>query len=473
MTGNSPRDKSAKHTRGLGQLTLVEHALCPLGTATDLNAPIIHRNQFKFVDPAGKRQTSTAVVTAPFGLRPSDEFFLWSLLGLTFSQPEPSPEFRATPHFILKQLGCVNARSNRGGSAYRGFRDALRRLAAVNYWSDAFYDPSRREHRETSFGFLSYSLPLDPASSRVWRIVWDPLFFEFCQGAAGCLAFDLTIYRQLDPAARRLYLFLAKLFWRREWTHWMDVKTLAVDVLGFSPTIALRNLKQKVKRAILRLGAHNIVHVTREAETKQLFVDRDDGGCILRLRRGPSFRRISARTDLESLAALSIYEPLRSIGLDDKTIAWVARNFGHNLVQQWADITLAAKERQGMRFFKNSPQAYFMDNLRQAAEAGRTPPDWWWDCKREEEQRSTAPTAERLFAQLGLTSRKPDLSGADADRAFVAYLQGEGRAAFEIQLRQVFDELCRGGTAPEQAQRIATHQCVQHFRQRFNVASCR
>jgi hypothetical protein len=464
MKAIARKQQSARIPKGLGQLTLVEHALCPLDCST---AAFVHRSSFNFVDSIGKRQAALATVAAPFGLLPGDEFFLWGLLGLTFAGPEPSPELYATPHFILRHLGCIDARSDRGGSAYRGFRDALRRLAAVNYHCDGFYDPLRQEHREASFGFLSYSLPIDPASSRAWRIIWDPLFFEYCSGARACLAFDVAVYRQLDPAARRLYLFLAKIFWRREWTHWIDLRTLAVNVLGFSPTIALRNLKQKIKRAVLRLSEYGVVHVPQSLETRQLFVDRDDGGSALRLRRAASFRRVSARVDVESLRSLPVFEPLRSIGLDEKMIGWVAKHYRHSLVQQWADITLAAKERHGSGFFKKSPQAYFMDNLREAAENGRTPPDWWWACKREEEQRMASPVAKKLAEELERFADRRETTGPKTETAFLDFLRGPGRAEFDALLRQTFADFRQGGTPPQQAQERATTVCVEHLRRRF------
>ncbi len=449
---------------GLGQLTLVEHALCPLDCSIGAD---VHRSQFSFAGADRKRRTAIATVAAPFGLLPGDEFFLWGLLGLSFAQPEATPDLYATPHFILRQLGCIDAGSDRGGSAYRGFRDSLKRLAAASYYCDSFYDPIRQEHREVSFGFLSYSLPIDPGSSRAWRIVWDPLFFEYCRGARACLGFDLSVYRRLDPAARRLYLFLAKIFWRREWTHWIDARALAVNVLGFSETVAMRNLKQKVKRAVLRLGEHDLVHVSQTVDTRELFLDRDGGGSALRLRRGPAFRKESPRVDMESVRSLPIFEPLRSIGLDEKTIGWIAKNYRHSLIQQWADITLAAKERQGPRFFKKSTPAYFIDNLREAAENGRTPPDWWWACKREEEQRITAPVANKFIEQVQRLADCSERTEGSRESAFLDFLRGPGRAEFDALLRQTFADFRQGGIPAEQAHQRATEICVAHLRRRF------
>ena len=92
----------------------------------------------------------------------------------------------------------------------------------MTYINDHFYDPVRGEHRDVAFGFFSYSLPVDPASSRAWRFVWDPIFFEFCQAARGSLVFDLKPTVSLDVASRRLFLLLKKIFWRN--THLPGVR---------------------------------------------------------------------------------------------------------------------------------------------------------------------------------------------------------------------------------------------------------
>ncbi len=43
------------------------------------------------------------------GLIPSDELYLWGILGLALAGKDPSNEFYATPYWILRQLGRVSA----------------------------------------------------------------------------------------------------------------------------------------------------------------------------------------------------------------------------------------------------------------------------------------------------------------------------------------------------------------------------
>src|SRR5262249_59266424 len=103
------------------------------------------------------------------------------------------------------------------------------------------------------------------------------------------------------------------------------------------------------------------------------------------------------------------------------------RKYKPQVIQVWADITLAAMERPP-GFFKVSPQAYFMDNVEQASRGTRTPPDWWYEHRKEEERR-----------EFEAKRRTLDLAGGpgDEERAFEDYLKGEGRAAFAELLERL------------------------------------
>lgn len=320
---------------GIGQLTLVEHALCPLNSRVSLVE-----------------------------------------LALTLSEPEPEIEFCATPHFCLRKLGVIDQFAKRGGRQYRQFTQAIERLSLVRYRNDKFYDPLRGEHRRVSFGFFSYSLPLDPQSNRAWRFAWDPIFFPMVQATGGHLRFDLSIYRTLDPASRRMLLLVSKLFHRRA-TASLDLQLLAVEVLGFSPTMAIRNLKAKVGTCARRLTELGVLADWRCERTKR-------GNYMAVLHRGAAFDHIGGSRDRGEPNDCSVADLLRTIGLDERTIRRLLRQYPIRLLQQWADITLAAIERHGKAFFTRSPQAYFVDNLQHAASGRRSPPDWWHQLRRSE-----------------------------------------------------------------------------------------
>ena len=205
----------------------------------------------------------------PLGLSPKDEFFLWGLLAMTLADPESDGEFHATRHYCLRRLGLIDAKARRGGRQYRDFTAAIERLACVRYQCDKFYDPIRAEHRRVVFGFFSYSLPLDDESSRAWRFAWDPIFFEFVRAAGGALRFNLKVYRQLDVASRRLYLFLTKLFFRQSVTSRLDVNEVAEQILGVAPSVSLRDKKAKLQRCIDQLTRHDVIQTRRDHPSRQ------------------------------------------------------------------------------------------------------------------------------------------------------------------------------------------------------------
>ena len=131
--------RAAVHNRrriirqGIGQLSLVEHALCPLDSRSISNVALFHESYYHFTDRSGHRRKARVRVTCPLGLTPVDEFYLWGLLSLTLSQAESTPEFHATPHYCLRQLGVIDQHARRGGRQYEQFAKSLERLAAVTY----------------------------------------------------------------------------------------------------------------------------------------------------------------------------------------------------------------------------------------------------------------------------------------------------------------------------------------------------
>jgi hypothetical protein len=129
---------------GLAQLSLVEHALCPLDPALSLRPGSIHAVSYHFADSHRHRRTAHASVACPFGLSANDELYLYGLLALHFAQSEPGLDFYATPHYCLRNLGIVEPSAEQG-KRYAIFREAVRRLAGVVYQNDNFYDPIRGE----------------------------------------------------------------------------------------------------------------------------------------------------------------------------------------------------------------------------------------------------------------------------------------------------------------------------------------
>lgn len=340
---------------GFGQLSLIEHALCPLDRQMSLAENLVHRAEYRYSDAKRIRRTAKARVFCPLGLSASDELYLWGLMALTLSQPEDRNDLVATPHWCLKQLGIVDTGSNRGGEQYRLFRDALRRLSVSSYICNAFYDPVRSEHREVSFHFFSYSLPIDLASSRAWKISWDSTFLELAKHGASHLRFDLELYRQLDPASRRLFLFVSKIFYRRAVLPQFDLRYLAVEVLGFSSRVATRDLRMKVSRSLKRLDEAGVVSdsdVTRVAKSHY----------VVNARRGMYFNR-SSDSDPRRQELQPVLESLVDLGFDMAAARGLIRRYPIRLLEEWTDITQAKVERHGLKSFRKSPMAYLVDSV--------------------------------------------------------------------------------------------------------------
>jgi hypothetical protein len=380
------------------------------------------------------------------GLSANDEFYLWGLLALAFSQPQPEIEFHATPHYCLRQLGVIDQHDRRGGRQYRQFSAALERLSAVRYQNQAFYDPVRAEHRRVSFGLFSYSLPLDVESSRAWRIVWDPLFFEHVSVIGGNLRFDMEVYRKLDPASRRLFLLLSKVFRRRTKTPTFDLRHLGVQVLGFASTVATRDLKAKVSRCIKRLTELDIVS---HEEPKQIFVRKADRSVSVRLDRGRYFQQRWRNREMPGSVESPLIEPLRAIGVDADAIPRLLDRYPVRVIREWVDITLAAQERFGPGFFKRSPAAYFVDNVRHAGAGTRTPPDWWQELRRAERRGGRRRGKSQTGRSPAITAKTGD-DGALPDSLTEA-------------LRVQFEAAGQPATlARRNAERLAKEYCQSH-----------
>ena len=301
-----------------------------------------------------------------------------------------------------------------------------------------------------AFGLLKYSLPIDDRSSRAWHFVWDQQFFRFAEAIRGSFAFDFELYRSFDPATRRLFLLLQKIFWRNDQSPTFDVRQLGVNVLGCADSMATKEIKQKLIRAAQVLLNHGIIRLPLGTfDVKGLFIRKSKGVFVVRFERGAYFdQQPQPMTIPETDSPLA--EPLQAIGFDVNAIARILRDYKPRLIQEWADITLAAMER---KLIKQSPQAYFSHYIREAAEKRTTPPDWWREIQKQEFERQR-------------TTPQPNRSGGE-EAAFERYLQEQGREAFERVMQRLFDGLKSAGHDNEDARRNAEYTARVHLRRQF------
>lgn len=433
---------------GRGQLTLVEHALCPINKADSMQPNLVHRPKFFYTDKHRNRRSAEATIRAPLGLSGHDEFILYGILSLVFEQEEPTIDFRATPHYIMRRLGMINQHARRGGSQYQQFRAAIRRLSLTSYECQKFYHPIRGEHCYQNFGFFRLSLPLDDKSSRAYRFTIDPTLFEFCHVAGGWMAFDNDVFQSLGIGPRRLFLYLNKMFSRRMLqTGWIDIAHLAIHVMGYAASHDQANLTRKLKNAVQQLIKADIV----ATEGVQFQKGK------IKLSRGSHYdRKVTARSR-RTLEDSPLFEPLLAIGFKAEQIPSLLKKYRQQLMQEWIDITLAAKEKSGLGFFKKSPQAYFIDNIKKASLGQRTWPDWWHEHRKKEQIRADK--------QLQCFTDKPTPS--EQRQAFVDYLNTEVKEEYVQTLKATMTQLLTEGCTSTEAKQKSIEHVQHHFKSKF------
>jgi hypothetical protein len=156
--------------------------------------------------------------------------------------------------------------------------------------------------------------------------------------------------------------------------------------LGFSENLATRTLKAKVKRCANVLQKQDVLASTADA-TGQTFRKEGKGRYKAQFIRGDYFNRRRPTRKKAVAEDSPLYDPLHTIGFDDMAIGRILARFSTEQIQLWADVTLAALEHKGRAFFRRSPEAFFMNNIQHAATGERTPPDWFWAIRKQEQQR--------------------------------------------------------------------------------------
>jgi hypothetical protein len=145
-------------------------------------------------------------------------------------------------------------------------------------------------------------------------------------------------------------------------------------------------LKAKIKRCAETLLNHQVIAVAGNS-VESIFQKHPRNACWLQFHRGAYFTSNRQTRKSPGKGDSPLRDPLKAIGFDQRTIARILHQYSAKQIQLWADVTLAAMERKGPDFFRHSPQAFFMDNIKNAAQAGRTPPDWFWAIRKEEDRR--------------------------------------------------------------------------------------
>jgi hypothetical protein len=196
--------------------------------------------------------------------------------------------------------------------------------------------------------------------------------------------FDLKLYKTLSPAARRLFLLVLKVSYGKRRLPVFELRHLAVDVLGFASTLAVRDMKVKVRKTLEQLEAVGAVQ-------NSTITKGDHSRWLIAFERDVSLQHIQRSGTLAAEHDSPVIDGLLTVGFDHGAAARIVQRYSHRLVADWIDITLAARERFGETHFRKSPMAFLLDSLKKAQSGERTPPDWWQQSKRAE-LRNQKPT---------------------------------------------------------------------------------
>jgi hypothetical protein len=412
---------------GIAQLSLLETALWPLtGGKRDTNT---FDTTYTFKADAEQKHARVSVY-APLGLQTIDEYVLWGLLGLSLSRKLPEPTLMATPYWMIKELGMAI-----GGFQYEQLRASLERLALAAYQNTAFYNPVTQEHERVTFHFFSSFLPTRSRGAsvdteRAWRIEWSPMFFRMCQATGGTLLFDFDLYRSLTPAARRLFLKLKDRFWRSK-RIFLNVDDLTINGLGFSADRPLKKRKFDLTACIRELLDHGVIELGRgQTEPQHLFLKRGKGLYIVQFFEGPYFRQPHSertRSQKQAISDDSLYQPLRTIGVDEAGIRRLFQQFSRGLIQRWIRITDAAMHEmpKGFPGFRVSPAAFVIDGIQN----NRLPPDWIYFHEKEQQRRQWESTRAAMAEGEEVLRQRYQAERSTALKAYLA--TPEGRAHFQ------------------------------------------
>ena len=423
---------------GIAQLSLLETALWPLkGGARETS---MFDTSYHFQVGKEKREARVSVY-APLGMQSIDEYVLWGLLGTSLSHTEKNHTLMATPYWMIQQLGM-----SIGGFQYDQLRASLERLATIAYQNTAFYNPVTQQHERATFHFLSAYLPtkgrgggVDP--ERAWRVEWSPHFYEMCQATGGTLLFDLDVYRDLSPAARRLFLKLKDRFWRSKRV-FMNVDDLTINGLGFSADRPLKKRKFDLTACIRELLDQGIIELgPGQIEVRDLFLKRGTGLYVVQFFPGSYFRQpLSGRATGQQKAITNdpLYQPLRNIGVDEAAIRRIFKKHARGLIQRWVRVTDAAMHEQPTGFpgFKTSPAAFLVD----AIQNQRMPPDWSFAHEKDRQRRSweverhSQATAESALREQHLKERNAAL------QAYLTTAEGKTQLTnYESKFREFYE----------------------------------
>ncbi len=191
-----------------------------------------------------------------------------------------------------------------------------------------------------------------------------------------------------------LFLFVSKVLSRRTQLRALRLEQVAVDLIGFSRTLASRDMKVKVSKCLGNL-------VEMKVLGDATIFRGSPGNYFVRMTRGSYFAERPKLAAVLPATESPLFGPLVSLGFEEDAASRLIRKYPQRMLAEWLDITQAAAERFGASFFKKSPMAYLVDSVRHAATGTRTAPDWWLELRKGEDRRDAmSRESEDVFARI-------------------------------------------------------------------------
>lgn len=405
-----PATRNGSTTKAYAGLDFIRAAFCPLEfnavpladhirfaelrrdkalAALEVSDPLHYPRQFPYT-ANGNRRTGTQIVTAHFGLAPTDFDVLLGLYTYLKRLPELPADGRSylTTDFLAKQLRLPA--TSQGD--YLRLRSRIFRLSYVKYTNTAFWNGETESYDIVNFGFFNLaSMSRFTESRRPIVFEWDRTFLDLARRGAH-LAFDYELYRSLSPAMRRFYLIANRDGWNQRDSSLFVADDFAVHQIGYDEKPLLRKLRlQKLKRILAEAEELGLITPFQpwQGYLEKLTTGPRAGELALRWSRGPALRARTAvdpdRRFTDQVENDALYAQVRELRDEDKkatsaeTFRRLVTRFGREAMQKHVAIVLAQKEHRPASFQK-SELAAFINRMQN----NHPEPDWYQDLRRAE-----------------------------------------------------------------------------------------
>jgi hypothetical protein len=356
----------------------------------EVSESLVYARQFPYTNRSGHRKTGTQIVSATFGLAPTDFDLFIGLFTYLKRLPELPADGRSflTADFIAQQVGLPTD----GQAAYQRIRSRLFRFSYVKYTSSAFWNREAQSHDITNFGFFNLAgMSRLTESRRPIELQWDPSFLRIVREGT-LLTFDYDFYRELSPAVRRLYLIANRDGWNQRDSSVFLADDFAIHQIGYDEKPALKKVRLFKLRKLL--AAAEVLGIIRpftpwKGYFSTLTQGPDKDKLALRWMRGPRLRTKVGDADkqvyTDRIENDALYAQVKELRDENKkpcppdTYRRLVSKFGRERMQKQIVVVLAQKEHHPGDF-KKSELAAFINRCQH----DHPEPDWFRDLQRAE-----------------------------------------------------------------------------------------